>query len=122
MRKTLAIVAMLALTAPASAAIDSGWPVLAEASDADCSLTVSGNGRFVLIAAGGLEPGDAVRYQLRNGDMAPIDWTVRADGSGRFARYYIPFRWGQRGGTVQVDVTSASCQLSARFPWERYTG
>ncbi|GAA4764950.1 hypothetical protein [Novosphingobium ginsenosidimutans] len=122
MRKTLVLIIALVLAAPAAAAIDDSWPLLVEAGDADCTLTVSGNGRFVLIAAKGLGAGDTARYQLRNGDMTPIDWTVRADASGRFARYYVPFRWGRRGGTVQVDVTSESCRLSASFPWERYTG
>jgi hypothetical protein len=121
MRKTLSLIATLALAAPAAAMVDD-WPVLAEASDAGCALTVTGNGRYVLIAAEGLGDGSAARYQLRNGDMTPIDWSVRADAAGRFARYYIPFRWGQRGGTVQVVVTSETCSLSASFPWRRYTG
>lgn len=122
MRKTLPMLAALVLAAPAAAMVDGGWPVLAEARDAECELTVTGNGRYVMIAAEGLGGGNAARYVLRNGDMKPIDWSVRADAAGRFARYYIPFRWGQRGGTVQVDVTSADCRLSASFPWERYTG
>ena len=122
MRKTLSLIAILALAAPAAAQVDGGWPVLTEASDADCALTITGNGRYVRIAAEGLGEGSAARYQLRNGDMTPIDWSVRADATGRFARYYIPFRWGRRGGTVQVEVTSETCRLSASFPWERYTG
>lgn len=122
MRKFLPLLLALALAAPAAAAVDRDWPVLARASDADCQLTVTGNGRFILVAAEGLEGGSTARYQLRNGDMKPIDWSVRADASGRFARYYIPFRWGQRGGAVQVDVTSTACRLSASVPWQRYTG
>ncbi|MEA3263431.1 MAG: hypothetical protein U9R07_08095 [Pseudomonadota bacterium] len=122
MLKTLPLLAALLVAGPAAAMADSDWPVLAEASDADCALTITGNGRFVLIAAEGLGEGSPARYQLRNGDMKPIDWSVRADAAGRFARYYVPFRWGQRGGTVQVEVISDSCRLSASFPWERYTG
>ena len=122
MRKTLVLLTMLALAAPAAAAIDGGWPVLVEANDADCTLKVTGNGRFVRIAAEGLGAGDTARYQLRNGDMTPIDWTVRADAAGRFARYYVPFRWGQDGGTVLVEIASESCRLTASFPWQRYTG
>lgn len=121
MFRTLGMVLALTAAGPAAAMIDSGWPILAQASDADCELTVTGNGRFMLIAAEGLGAGQPAHYRLENGAMKPIDWSVRADASGRFARYYVPFRWGEQGGVVQVEVASASCRLSASFPWRRYT-
>ena len=122
MRGILVIALALTAAGPATAAIDSAWPVLAKVSDEDCQLTITGNGRFVLIAAAGLGEGQQARYRLDNGAMKPIDWTITADRTGRFARYYVPFQWGRRGGEVQVSVMAGSCQLSASFPWERYTG
>jgi len=113
----------LALVPAASAAavepIDAGWSEVARARDGNCALVVTGNGQFYRVAASGLEPGAGGRFVLTNGDMKPLDWDVRADGAGRFARYYLPFRWHRAGGTVEVALESARCTVSAAFDWRR---
>ncbi|MBS0475831.1 MAG: hypothetical protein JSR28_11920 [Proteobacteria bacterium] len=127
MRKPiLAIFAVLAASAlPAGAASpQADWPVIASAQDGNCALEVTGNGKFFLIAATGLGAGEDARYRIENGGMKPIDWTVRASDGGRFARYYLPFHWGQggdriAGGLVAVSVSSGTCSLNATFPWRR---
>ena len=118
----LALAALALPAVPALAAIDSGWAEVANAKSDDCELSVTGNGRTYRIDVTGLGAGTAARYRLRNGDMKPLDWLVRADAGGRFARYYVPFRWHRRGGTVQVAVDSGRCNLSASFDWTRFTG
>ena len=116
----LIIAAAASLPAAAQVApIDTRWPELARSEEGDCRLVVTGNGRFYRIAATGLGPGAPGRYRLTNGDMTPIDWQVRADGTGTFARFYLPFRWHRRGGSVAVSIASERCTLSASFPWER---
>ena len=123
--KALAVLPMLLLmlTAPASAAdpVDAGWSEVAFARDGDCALSITGNGQFYRIAASGLEPGSAARYILTNGDMKPLDWQVRADAGGQFARYYLPFRWHRTGDTVTVSLAGANCRLAAAFDWRRAT-
>jgi hypothetical protein len=109
----------LAIGGPAAAQIDSNWPEVAYASDGRCAISVTGNGQTYRIGITGLEPGEAGRYLLTNGDMTPIDWSIRADGNGGFARYYLPFRWHRDGGTVSVSVTTADCAVTAAFPWRR---
>lgn len=118
-RTLAALLTLLAVAGPVSAAIDADWAEVATASDGQCTLTVTGNGQAYRIAVSGLEPGAAGRYFLTNGNMKPIDWTIRADGNGTFARYYMPFRWGERGGTVGVAVDADDCSVSASFPWRR---
>ena len=118
----LALAALALPAVPALAAIDSGWAEVAYAKSDDCELSVTGNGRTYRIEATGLGAGAAARYRLSNGDMRPLDWSVRADADGRFERYYVPYRWHRRGGTVQVAVSSAHCNVSAAFDWTRFTG
>ncbi|MFM5886469.1 MAG: hypothetical protein ACKOQ3_14275 [Novosphingobium sp.] len=114
-----------ASAAPASGApLGADWPVVAAASDGDCALEVTGNGKIFLIAATGLGAGTAGRYRISNGDMVPIDWTITATGGGRLARYYLPFRWGHageriEGGRVEVSIATADCSVRAAFPWKR---
>ena len=111
----------LALASPAAAAkpIDADWPEVARAEDGDCELTVTGNGRFYRIEASGLGADAPGRLFLSNGDMKPLDWSIRAADDGGFARYYLPFRWHRDGGEVLVSVQSARCDLIATFPWQR---
>lgn len=109
----------LALQPAAARPLDAGWPVVASASDGDCALEVTGNGRVYLISATGLGEGRQGRYRLANGDMTPIDWSIRAGSDGRFARYYMPFRFHREGGTVDVRVDAPGCSLTASFPWRR---
>ena len=124
MIRPLTLVPFLALTLAASAAaaagpIDSTWPEVARAEDGDCALSVTGNGRFYRIAASGLGADASGRFLLSNGDMKPLDWTIRATGNGGFARYYIPFRWNREGGDVLVSLQSARCTISTGFAWQR---
>lgn len=119
-RIIISLGALGAALQPASAQpLDADWPVVASARDGDCALEVTGNGRVYLVSATGLGAGQQGRYQLSNGDMAPIDWSIKAGGDGRFARYYMPFRWHRQGGTVEVAVNTPDCQLTAAFPWQR---
>lgn len=105
---------------PASGApLGVDWPVVAAARDGDCALEVTGNGKFFLIAATGLGGGADARYRISNGDMTPIDWSIRATDGGRVARYYLPFRFSRRDGVVEVTVSTPDCALNAAFTWNR---
>ena len=124
MIRPLALLPLLALNLAASAAtaagpVDTGWPEVARAEDGDCALSVTGNGQFYRIATSGLGAGASGRLFLSNGDMKPLDWTIRASGNGGFARYYLPFRWNRDGGDVLVSVQSERCDLSTAFAWQR---
>ena len=99
--------------------VDAGWDEIARSSNGDCEMVVTGNGRFYRIAVSGLGAGEGARYRLSNGDMKPIDWQVRADSSGRFARYYVPFRALRQGGEVDVTLAGSSCSVGASFAWQR---
>ena len=111
--------ALSATAADAVAPIDASWPEVARVRDGDCELSVTGNGRFYRIAASGLGPEAPARFFLSNGDMKPLDWSIRAAGDGGFARYYLPFRWHRTGDEVLVAVRSARCDLAATFAWQR---
>lgn len=108
-----------ALQPAAARPLDADWPVVASARDGDCGLEVTGNGRVYLIAATGLGAGQQGRYQLSSGDMTPIDWSIKAGGDGRFARYYMPFRFHRDGGLVEVTIATPDCAMTASFPWRR---
>jgi hypothetical protein len=120
MKRVIATV-LAASAAPLSAAApaDAGWSEVARARDGDCRLNVTSEGRFFRIAASGLGSREPARFFLANGDMKPIAWTVRANGRGEFARYYLPFRWHREGDTVAVSLTSEGCELFAAFDWQR---
>lgn len=120
-RIAIAAAALLAALPAAARPVDAGWPEVARVEDGACTITVTGNGQAYLIAVEGLDPGEVARYRLTNGDMIPIDWSVRADAGGRFARYYMPFRWHRDGGTVNVSLESDSCSVSTGFDWRRAT-
>ena len=120
MRTKAVIAAALALTASAASANrDSDWAEAASVREGECALSVTGNGRFFRIAASGLEPGSSGRFVLANGDMEPLDWRIRANGAGQFARYCLPFRWHRDGGTVAVSLDGGGCALRASFDWTR---
>ncbi len=118
--RILIIAATLGLgSSAASASLSDRWPLLAFDRVAGCELQLSGNGRIVEIRASGLIPGEALGFTLTNGDMTPISWQVYADGSGRWQKFYLPFRFNRDGGTVQASITAARCSLSAALPWTR---
>ena len=71
------------------------------------------------LRASGLIPGEALRFVLTNGDMKPIAYTAYADNNGGLMRYYLPFRFGRAGGTVQVSIAAARCTLSSAAAWNR---
>lgn len=121
LRRLLALTAPLVLAGPAAAIapIDSGWPEIARSTDGDCALAIASNGRFYRIEISGLGAGEGARYRISNGAMKPIDWQVRANGEGRFARYYLPFREISAGDDVTVSFASQTCNLSAGFAWQR---
>ena len=124
MIRPLAFVPLLALcfaaaTAAAVEPADSSWAEVARVRDGGCALSVTGNGQFYRIAASGLGAGAPGQLILSNGDMKPLDWTIRAATDGGFARYYLPFRWHRTGGNVTVSVESARCDLSTTFAWRR---
>lgn len=120
-RPAILLAALTACAPLAARPIDADWPEVASASDGRCTLSITGNGQVYRIAIEGLEPGEAGRYLLTNGDMTPIDWSIRANGEGLFARYYMPFRWSHEGGTVTVALRSEGCAVTASFPWRRAT-
>lgn len=117
-----ALIALSLVSVPAHAALDQRWSEIAADRDGDCRLEVTGTGRIFRLAAYGLGDGASGRYTVTNGEMAPLDWSIRADTSGSFARYYMPFRFGSRGDVVTVAVRSERCDLAVSFPWARYTG
>lgn len=119
---SLATLSLAGAGAATARPIDADWPEVARASDGDCVLTVTANGRFLRISASGLGPGETARYGLANGTMRPIVWRVRADGNGEFARYYLPWRENHGDAQVTITLASARCTLSADFPFRAYTG
>jgi hypothetical protein len=116
----LVIAAAIALGSnSASATLPDRFPLLAFDRAAGCELELDGNGRIVEIRASGMIPGEALAFTLTNGDMKPIEWQVYADGSGRWQKIYLPFRFNRDGGTVQASISAARCSLSASLPWTR---
>ena len=117
----LGLAATIALTAPASAHIADGWPMVAAAGDAaaGCALTVTGNGQAYRIAATGFRPASTGHLFLANADMRPLDRPLRLDGAGDWSDYYLPFLWHRDGGVVTVSVTAPGCSLTVDFPWKR---
>lgn len=119
---SIALAAGLALVATSAAAqgsITDAWPLLGFARDRDCELTISGSGKTMQIAATGLLPGERARFRLANAGMKPLDWRVLANRNGEWSQLYIPFLWGNSGGTVSVVLEGSTCRVSASAPWER---
>ena len=124
-RTSIAVLLAAALTGTAHAApverllIGDRWPLLAFAEDRGCELAITSSGKTMQVRAGGLIPGEAVRFQLTNGDMVPLEYTLYADERGDLVRYYVPFRFHRDGGEVEVDLSAARCNLAATAPWTR---
>lgn len=116
---TLSLVALAATSAGAAASIQSGWPLLAFAREAGCELQIVGNGKFLELRGSGFVPGESLSFSLTNGDIKPLAWQAFADGSGRWTKLYIPFRFGQPGGTVNVALSASRCTMTAGVPWQR---
>lgn len=122
MLRTTILLAALALTisaVPAQAGITASWPLLAFDTGAGCELRINGNGRFIEIGTSGMIPGEALRLTLSNGKMKPIAYIAYANGKGQWSKLYIPFRFGQEGGTIAVRIAASRCTLDASVPWTR---
>jgi hypothetical protein len=122
-RLGLAGLAALTLTGPA-VALDEivgarGWAQVDYAEIGDCRAEVRGNGQFYRIAGQGLQPGEVVRFHLQNADLEPVEYRIAANPNGAWRKFYVPFLWGRQGGTVSVDLESASCDLNLSFQWSR---
>ena len=122
-----AMLPALALCASSAAAYDpivsrQGWERVDFTRSGPCEAEVGTNGRFYVIAVYGMEPGEQADFTLSNGDMQPIQRSVHADGEGVWTNYYIPFRWGRSGGTVDARVSSESCDIALSFDWTRFRG
>ena len=111
--------ALAASTSAPAKSIGDSWPILAANRAGDCALTIASAGHAMQLRASGLIPGEAVRFVLTNGDMKPIIYTAFADTDGGLMRYYLPFRFGRAGGTVQVGIAAARCTVSSAAQWSR---
>ena len=115
--------AMLMLSGPAVAldeiVAQRGWSQVDYAEAGDCRAEVRTNGHFYRIAQNGLRPGEVVRFRLRNSDVRPIEYRRVADSDGAWREFYVPFLWHRDGGTVQVELQSASCPQTLSFVWRR---
>jgi len=117
----LAVVA--AVSGPASGLDEivsaSGWQQVDYAEDGDCRAEVRTNGQFYRIAQQGLRPGEVVRFWLQNSEVTPVEYHFVANGDGAWREFYVPFLWHHDGGTVRVELQSASCPQSLSFEWTR---
>ena len=116
---SLVFAALAAATSAPAATIGDSWPLLAANRAGDCALTIASAGHAMQLRARGLIPGEAVRFVLTNGDMKPLAYTAFADTDGELMRYYLPFRFGRDGGTVQVNIAAARCTLNSAAQWSR---
>ena len=96
-----------------------GWTHVDFAESGECRAEVRGNGQFYRIAGTGLRPGEVVSFHLENADVRPVEYRLIANSDGAWRQFYVPFLWHRDGGTVSVDLRSASCTLNLSFDWER---
>jgi hypothetical protein len=119
----MAASAALALSGPAVAwdeiVAQRGWAQVDYTEAGECRAEVRGNGQFYRIAGAGLEAGEVVSFRLANADVRPVEYRIVADSDGAWRQFYVPFLWHRDGGTVSVDLQSASCSLNLSFDWSR---
>jgi hypothetical protein len=119
----LAGVAAVVLSGPAVAldeiVAQRGWAQVDYTEAGNCRAEVHSNGQFYRIAGAGLEPGEVVSFHLANEDVKPVEYRIVANSDGAWRKFYVPFLWHREGGTVVVDIESASCSLALSFDWER---
>lgn len=118
MHKSLAMAALVA-GPPLSAASPVSPILLDRDRDNGCALVAADAGKAMVFRASGLVPGESYRFTLTNGDMAPVVFAGYANGDGSLIRYYVPFRFGQPGGVVEVSVAAANCSLTVSALWTR---
>ena len=113
----------VALSGPAGAwdeiVYQRGWQQVDYAEDGACRAEVRGNGQFYRIAQAGLRPGEVVYFYLANEDVKPVEYRLVADSDGAWRQFYVPFLWNRDGGTVFVELESASCTQRLAFDWVR---
>ena len=121
----LVLLAAVAVSGPAAAfdeiATQRGWQQVDYAEDGDCRAEVRTNGQFYRIAQQGLRPGEVVYFHLRNSDVRPVEYRFVANSDGAWREFYVPFLWHRDGGTVTIDLDSASCPQNLSFEWRRRT-
>jgi hypothetical protein len=118
---------LLALTATTAVAYDPivlsrGWWRVDAFADGECTGEVGTNGKFYVISASGFAPGERAFLTITNGDMRPIERSVRANAAGEWQDYYLPFRFGQDGGAVAVTLAGSRCVVPLGFGWNRAPG
>ena len=96
-----------------------GWQQVDYDEAGDCRAEVKGNGQFYRIAQAGLRPGEVVHFYLANEDIKPVEYRIVADSDGAWRQFYVPFLWNYEGGTVFVELQSASCTQTLTFDWRR---
>ena len=96
-----------------------GWEQVDYVEDGGCRAEVRTNGQFYRIAGAGLQPGETVSFHLANEDIRPVEYRIVANSDGMWRKFYVPFLWHRDGGTVWVDLQSASCSLALSFEWAR---
>ena len=114
----------LAMLAGPAAALDEivyerGWTQVDYVEYGECRAEVRGNGQFYRIAQAGLAPREVVFFHLENEDIKPVERRIVADSAGAWRQFYVPFLWHRDGGTVTVDLDSASCSVQLSFDWQR---
>ncbi|MGX7952474.1 hypothetical protein ACWPM1_07890 [Tsuneonella sp. HG249] len=127
MRTLPAILALAAIGTPALAydpiVLARGWERVDRFESEACTGEVGTNGRFYVISANGLAPGEPAFLTITNGDMKPIEREVRANDAGEWIEYYIPFRYNRgEGDFVTVTLATESCIVPLGFAWRRAKG
>jgi hypothetical protein len=129
MRAPLITIALLASMAGATATaydpivLKRGWQTVASDAMEACRGEVRTNGQIYVLSVTGLDPEESGRLTLSNGDMVPIDRTIRIAADGSWQQYYIPVRPnGGETGRVFARVSTPSCAIALDFPWRRHKG
>lgn len=118
----------LVFAASAAAAYDPivlkrGWYRVDAFDNGNCAGEVGTNGQFYVISVSGFAAGEPAYLTITNGDMRPIERAVRADVTGRWQDYYIPFRPNRgEGDLVTVTVAGERCTVPLDFEWRRAKG
>ncbi|MCT2558090.1 hypothetical protein N0B51_03760 [Tsuneonella sp. YG55] len=126
--RTLSAIALTALVAGTAAAaydpivLSRGWERVDRFEGQECTGEVGTNGKFYVISASGFAPDERALLTITNGDMRPLERTVRIDSRGRWQDYYIPFRYNRAGGPVAVTIAGEDCVVPLAFTWRRARG
>lgn len=106
----------LALPAYPADATAQDEPVVAEARDGPCRMTVTGNGQTFAIEVQGLRPSESLRIESASeGEVIRGEEEASADGS--YVSLVSPLVAGKSSGTASFTVTGSRCSVKASFPW-----